>query len=95
MLLLILFALGFGYRWYYEKPDKPVVMTDAEILGYQGYFSKSELKNVVIGRVRLANGQLRLVNWPEGLASNCRVGDHVRIEQFGNRLNVPDQVCGG
>ena len=96
--LLIAVALLMAGLFYMRldspPPNGESEFLDAQILGFEGRLSLHvTMQNVVRGRVRLADGTILRVRWPERGASHCRVGDTVRLARLGNRVRVVPPGC--
>jgi hypothetical protein len=96
LAFLILFVLGFACFWLFAKPDSPVAMVDAQVIAFENRYLAKNLTIIKFARLRLlSEDKERLVSWPEGRALNCNPGDRVRLEQHGNELRLPPQICNG
>lgn len=89
LLLVVLF-----FRWLYDRPpadDRPVV---GKIVGFHGYLSEAQFRNVVRATVRLSDGRNVIVQMPRsGRGAHCRAGDEVKLVQNGILLRVFAEGC--
>jgi hypothetical protein len=91
LLMAGLFYLGLDSPPPVGEPER----LEGRIIGFEGRLSLYvSMENEVVGRVRLADGSIRRVRWPEQGASHCRVGDTVRLARLGNRIRVVPPGCG-
>lgn len=92
-LLALLVGLVLLFSWGYAAPKQPPERLTGQIVGFHGYLRRSHFKNVILGSVRLANGQIMDIAWPEGKARHCRKGDYVELERYGARVRVAREGC--
>jgi hypothetical protein len=85
--LVLLFSRG------YASPERAPERMTGQIVGFHGYLLRSQFNNVTLGSVRLADGRIVNVRWPERRARHCRKGDHVELERYGARLRVAGDGC--
>ncbi|MGE0180220.1 MAG: hypothetical protein AB7O91_10425 [Sphingomonas sp.] len=99
-VLAILFALAAAvgiallYRWRYATDDRRQRLIEAEILSFSGHLSKAKLRNLRMAWVRLPDGRVNRVRWPDSArASHCRAGDRVRLISYDFRVRVWRDGC--